>query len=72
MHEQSKTLANIIFTDTIITDKKLDQGKNNKVTFDTNIQKDITIRRKTICLNMIVKNEAHVITHTFDNILSYF
>jgi GR25 family glycosyltransferase involved in LPS biosynthesis len=72
MHEQSKTLANSIFTDTIITDKKLDQGKNNKVTFDTNIQKDITIRRKTICLNMIVKNEAHVITQTFDNILSYF
>jgi glycosyltransferase involved in cell wall biosynthesis len=26
---------------------------------------------KTICLNMIVKNEAHIITETFDNILKY-
>jgi GR25 family glycosyltransferase involved in LPS biosynthesis/glycosyltransferase involved in cell wall biosynthesis len=28
-------------------------------------------KQATICLNMIVKNEAHVITRTFDNILSY-
>ena len=27
--------------------------------------------KKTICLNMIVKNEAHIITDTFDNILKY-
>ena len=27
--------------------------------------------KKTICLNMIVKNEAHIITETFDNILKY-
>ena len=26
---------------------------------------------KTICLNMIVKNESHVIVNTFDNILKY-
>ena len=72
MHEPIKTVPSSIFTDSIITDKKQDEVKNNRVKFDTNIQRDITIRRKTICLNMIVKNEAHVITHTFDNILSYF
>ena len=27
--------------------------------------------KKTICLNMIVKNEAHIIKETFDNILKY-
>jgi GR25 family glycosyltransferase involved in LPS biosynthesis len=27
--------------------------------------------KKTICLNMIVKNEAHIIKETFDNILRY-
>jgi len=27
--------------------------------------------KKTICLNMIVKNEAHVITETFDNLFKY-
>ena len=27
---------------------------------------------KTLCLNMIVKNEAHVITDTFDNLRQYF
>ena len=27
--------------------------------------------KKTICLNMIVKNEAHIIKETFDNILTY-
>ena len=27
--------------------------------------------KKTICLNMIVKNEAHIIRDTFDNILKY-
>ena len=25
----------------------------------------------SICLNMIVKNEAHIITETFDNLLKY-
>lgn len=72
MQEQSNNVASSIFTDSIITDKNTNQIKNNTVIFDTNIQKDITVRRKTICLNMIVKNEAHVITKTFDNILSYF
>jgi glycosyltransferase involved in cell wall biosynthesis len=72
MHDPIKTVGSSIFTDSIITDKKQDEVKNSRVKFDTNIQRDITIRRKTICLNMIVKNEAHVITHTFDNILSYF
>ena len=28
-----------------------------------------TTSKKTICLNMIVKNEAHIITETFDNLL---
>jgi GR25 family glycosyltransferase involved in LPS biosynthesis len=28
-------------------------------------------RKKTICLNMIVKNEAHVITETLDNLYSF-
>lgn len=28
-------------------------------------------KRQTICLNMIVKNESHVIKRTFDNILNY-
>lgn len=27
--------------------------------------------KKTICLNMIVKNEAHIISETFDNLLQY-
>ena len=27
--------------------------------------------KKSICLNMIVKNEAHIITETFDNLLQY-
>ena len=26
----------------------------------------------SICLNMIVKNEAHIITKTFDNLLQTF
>jgi hypothetical protein len=26
----------------------------------------------TICLNMIVKNENHIIKETFDNLLKYF
>ena len=29
------------------------------------------VSNKTICLNMIVKNEAHIIVDTFDNILKY-
>ena len=29
------------------------------------------VSKKTICLNMIVKNEAHIIRETFDNILKY-
>jgi GR25 family glycosyltransferase involved in LPS biosynthesis len=29
------------------------------------------LSKKTICLNMIVKNEVHIITETFDNILNY-
>ena len=36
---------------------------------------DITIKeikKQTICLNMIVKDEAHVICETFDNLLKYF
>ena len=32
---------------------------------------DGTVSKKTICLNMIVKNEAHIIKETFDNILQY-
>lgn len=27
--------------------------------------------KKTICLNMIVKNEAHILRHTLENLLSY-
>lgn len=33
--------------------------------------KNIEKNKKTICLNMIVKNEAHIICETFDNILNY-
>jgi GR25 family glycosyltransferase involved in LPS biosynthesis len=29
------------------------------------------VSNKTVCLNMIVKNEAHIIVDTFDNILKY-
>ena len=29
------------------------------------------VRRKTICLNMIVKNESHIISHTLNNILEH-
>ena len=54
---------------------------NNTATATTNIQ-TISLsgpapnmhnnsRRKTICLNMIVKNEAHVITETLENLYSY-
>ena len=28
-------------------------------------------KRKTVCLNMIVKNEAHIITETLDTIKKY-
>ena len=28
--------------------------------------------KQTLCLNMIVKDEAHIITKTFDNLLKYF
>ena len=28
-------------------------------------------KKQTICLNMIVKNEANIVCDTFDNILSY-
>ena len=34
-------------------------------------QKIIEKSKKTICLNMIVKNEAHIISDTFDNLLQY-
>ena len=42
----------------------------------TNYQKQtkpisLPLSKKTICLNMIVKNEAHIIRDTFDNILKY-
>ena len=30
------------------------------------------IEKKTICLNMIVKNEAHIICTTFDNLTTFF
>ena len=30
-----------------------------------------SVKNKTVCLNMIVKNEAHIIIETFDNILKY-
>ena len=30
------------------------------------------IEKKTICLNMIVKNEAHIICQTFDNLTKFF
>ena len=36
---------------------------------------DIVIKeidKKTICLNMIVKNEAHIICQTFDNLTKCF
>jgi len=29
------------------------------------------IDKQTLCLNMIVKNEEHVITKTFDNLFSF-
>jgi len=29
------------------------------------------IEKQTICLNMIVKNEAHIITKTFDNLFKF-
>ena len=29
------------------------------------------VLKKTICLNMIVKNEAHIISETFDNLLKH-
>ena len=32
---------------------------------------DIINDKKTICLNMIVKNEAHILSSTFDNLLKY-
>ena len=48
-------------TNTITTMKKsTPQVKNN-----------FTPQNKTICLNMIVKNEAHIIVDTFNNILKY-
>jgi GR25 family glycosyltransferase involved in LPS biosynthesis/tetratricopeptide (TPR) repeat protein len=44
--------------------------ENRKVISKTPISKN-PISNKTICLNMIVKNEAHIIRETFDNILKY-
>ena len=32
---------------------------------------DIINDKKTLCLNMIVKNEAHILSSTFDNLLKY-
>ena len=34
-------------------------------------KKACILQNKTICLNMIVKNEAHIIVDTFNNILKY-
>jgi GR25 family glycosyltransferase involved in LPS biosynthesis len=45
---------------------------NNKLKklSSTNIN-DIINNKKTICLNMIVKNEAHILSSTLDNLLKY-
>ena len=37
----------------------------------TTINRSNSKLQKTICLNMIVKNEAHIIVETFDNLLQY-
>jgi GR25 family glycosyltransferase involved in LPS biosynthesis len=37
----------------------------------SHIKNTCILKQKTICLNMIVKNEAHIIVETFDNILKY-
>lgn len=46
---------------------------NNNVvlTTDISVVAPITNRKPTICLNMIVKNEAHIITETFDSIRKF-
>ena len=44
--------------------------KNNSYS-EKNAKNVCIVSNKTICLNMIVKNEAHIIVDTFDNILKY-
>ena len=46
-------------------------GKLKKLSSTSISISDIINNKKTICLNMIVKNEAHILSSTFDNLLKY-